>query len=238
MYPIDNQPTIRTIESIKLDVIALSGKDIMLKSRKGEIVLARQSAMMLAKIFTTLNNTDIGRAFSKDHATTVYAIQCVKNAIETNYRPMLDIFEPLYKQYYTEFLNLESRKSEMTGKDLERMAKIKKRVTEAVEEFHILYSIRFKSRRKMQKNIGFQIQSSIDSFNAGVQITQRWIPVEEEKPELYTPVFVKMSYNFFNMDSFAIDCCYWNGESWINAIRQQHSNGSVTHWRPIEYPIL
>lgn len=76
-------------------------------------------------------------------------------------------------------------------------------------------------------------KSSIASFNAGVQFAQRWIPVEEEKPELYTPVLVKMSYNFFNMDSFAKDCCYWNGESWINAIRQQHSNGSVTHWRPI-----
>ena len=167
MYPIDNQPTIRTIESIKHDVIALSGKDIMLKSRKREIVLARQSAMMLAKIFTTLNNTDIGRAFSKDHATTVHAIQCVKNAIETNYRPMLDIFEPLYKQYYTEFKNLESKKSEMTGKDLECMAKIKKRVTEAVKEFHIPNSIRFKMKNVKNKYCMKRILEEIIDRNTG-----------------------------------------------------------------------
>lgn len=75
-------------------------------------------------------------------------------------------------------------------------------------------------------------------FKKGVQFVQKWIDVKEEKPELRVPVLVKMSYTFFNTDIPAKDCCYWNGESWINAIRQQHSNGSVTHWRPIEYPLL
>ena len=74
----------------------------------------------------------------------------------------------------------------------------------------------------------------IIDFKAGFESAQIWIPIEEEKPELRVPVLVKMSYNFFNTDISAKDCCYWNGESWINAIRQQHSNGSVTHWRPIE----
>ena len=83
-----------------------------------------------------------------------------------------------------------------------------------------------------------ETQNIEDAFASGMLAAQKWIDVKEEKPELRVPVLVKMSYNFFNTDIPAKDCCYWDGESWIDAIRQQHSNGSVTHWRPIEYPLL
>jgi len=89
----------------------------------------------------------------------------------------------------------------------------------------------FSSREGMQQLVE-------RTFKSGVEFAQRWIPVVEELPLLRLPVLVKMSYSFFNTDIPATDCCYWNGKSWINAIRQHHSNGSVTHWRPIEYPIL
>lgn len=144
LYQNQTIPPFKTVEMIKLDIIRVSGKDIMAKTRKREVVLARQAAMMLTKVFTDLNNTDIGRAFNKDHATTVYAIQCVKDAVETNYRPMLDTFEPLYKEYYTEFLIMESFYAVMSDQDKEYMNEIRKRVTVAVQEFHNLYTIRFK----------------------------------------------------------------------------------------------
>ena len=73
-----------------------------------------------------------------------------------------------------------------------------------------------------------------ESLKLGIKFAQRWISIKDEFPTLNTPVFVKMSYNFFLRDIPAVDCCYWNGELWVNSLRQEHSNGSVTHWRPID----
>lgn len=56
-----------------------------------------------------------------------------------------------------------------------------------------------------------------------------WVKVEGGLPELRKPVLVFMSYG-------EIDTCYWNGELWVQSIRQQHSNGSVTHWQPLPLP--
>ena len=73
-----------------------------------------------------------------------------------------------------------------------------------------------------------------NSFEAGVEFAQTWIPVDEELPPVMIPVIAKMSYNLALTNIPAVDCCVFNGDAWFNAMRQQHSNGNVTHWRPIE----
>ena len=71
-------------------------------------------------------------------------------------------------------------------------------------------------------------------FTSGVEFAQKWIPVDEELPPVMIPVIAKMSYNLALTNIPAVDCCVFNGDAWFNAMRQQHSNGNVTHWRPIE----
>jgi hypothetical protein len=57
-----------------------------------------------------------------------------------------------------------------------------------------------------------------------------WIELEKEPPPpIGEPVLVYMSYG-------KIDTCYWTGELWLQSVRSQHSNGSVTHWRPLPQP--
>ena len=72
----------------------------------------------------------------------------------------------------------------------------------------------------------------IEMFEAGVQFAQRWIPVEEELPEIGEKVITKMTKD--KRTSYGIATRI--REEWeINAhwIDHTFSNMTITHWRPI-----
>lgn len=72
-----------------------------------------------------------------------------------------------------------------------------------------------------------------DDFKAGVEFAQRWIPVEEELPEIGEKVITKMNKD--KRTSYGIATRI--REEWeINAhwIDHTFSNMTITHWRPIE----
>ena len=72
-----------------------------------------------------------------------------------------------------------------------------------------------------------------NAFKAGVEFAQRWIPVEEELPEIGEKVITKMAKD--KRTSYGIATRI--REEWeINAhwIDHTFSNMNITHWRPIE----
>ena len=73
----------------------------------------------------------------------------------------------------------------------------------------------------------------IDVFEAGVEFTQIWIPVEEELPPIGEKVITKMTKDKRTAYGIATRI----REEWgINAhwIDHTFSNMTITHWRPIE----
>ena len=71
------------------------------------------------------------------------------------------------------------------------------------------------------------VDITIKDFKAGVEFAQRWIPVEEELPEKYTPV---LAY-----DTYPTKCYVVKYDS-VFGFMTNHFNQcvKVTHWRPIE----
>ena len=72
-----------------------------------------------------------------------------------------------------------------------------------------------------------------NGFKKGVEFAQRWIPVEEELPEIGEKVITKMNKD--KRTSYGIATRI--REEWeINAhwIDHTFSNMIITHWRPIE----
>lgn len=79
----------------------------------------------------------------------------------------------------------------------------------------------------------FIAHSPFKSFKEGVQFAQRWIPVEEELPEIGEKVITKMTKD--KRTSYGIATRI--REEWeINShwIDHTFSNMTITHWRPIE----
>ena len=73
-------------------------------------------------------------------------------------------------------------------------------------------------------------KSYIASFNAGVEFAQKWIPVEEELPEERVFVLCQNPFSAF-VASF-------HGKEKGFRIPNAEGEYKVTHWRPIEYPLL
>ena len=72
-----------------------------------------------------------------------------------------------------------------------------------------------------------------DIFKAGVEFAHRWIPVEEDLPEIGEKVITKMAKD--KRTSYGIATRI--REEWeINAhwIDHTFSNMTITHWRPID----
>ena len=70
----------------------ISEKAIKAKTRKHEVVVARQIAMYFIKKITNMNLKSIGGIFNKDHATVIHAIKTVSNMcdVDSNFRNMID----------------------------------------------------------------------------------------------------------------------------------------------------
>ncbi len=87
--------TIEEIIVIVAGYFKLQAKVLKMKTRKREVVTARQLAMYFAKKYTKKSLSEIGAAFNKDHSTVVHAIKTVKNLYETDkeFRIFLDDIE-------------------------------------------------------------------------------------------------------------------------------------------------
>ena len=74
------------------------------------------------------------------------------------------------------------------------------------------------------------------SFKAGVEFAQRWIPVEEELPEIGEKVQVKLLIEIIGHKTTDIDhdrLILKDGKTWMFDVEQM-AGIAVTHWRPIE----
>jgi len=72
----------------------LGGGAIKIKTRKREIVQARQIAMYFSKLLTGLSLAKIGKSIgNKDHATVLHACKTVNNLIDTDKKFKYDIDE-------------------------------------------------------------------------------------------------------------------------------------------------
>ena len=78
-----------------------------------------------------------------------------------------------------------------------------------------------------------------DIFKAGVQFAQRWIPVEEELPEVGAMVLTKMEkrhgdtwvQNYYSTATRLENQGEWQTVNWVD---HSISFGHITHWRYID----
>lgn len=77
--------TIQTIQKAVCDYYHLEFNDIQTKSRKREVVQARQIAMYLARKYTKNSLSSIGEQIGKrDHATVLYACKAVSDLVDVD----------------------------------------------------------------------------------------------------------------------------------------------------------
>ncbi len=94
------QVSVESIQDIVCKYYNLELEVIQTKSRKREIVQARQVAMFLAKKYTDASLSCIGKIVgNRDHATVLHACTTVKNQMETNrtFRSSVEEIEELIK---------------------------------------------------------------------------------------------------------------------------------------------
>jgi DNA repair ATPase RecN len=86
--------TIPQIQFIVEEYFNLKPGSIQIKTRKSEIIQARQIAMYFSKKLTKSSLTSIGTQIGqKDHATVLHAIKTVNNLIDTEKKYKTDIEE-------------------------------------------------------------------------------------------------------------------------------------------------
>ncbi|HCN04555.1 MAG TPA: chromosomal replication initiator protein DnaA [Bacteroidetes bacterium] len=94
---VTNSPSARslTIDDIKNEVAAYYGQDVALlsaKTRKHEVVLARQMSMYLSKQLTKMSLKSIGMHFGgRDHTTVLHSCQQILNYIDTDKKVRADV---------------------------------------------------------------------------------------------------------------------------------------------------
>lgn len=81
----EKEYSLDTIKQIVAEYFKLSVQSLDSKSRKQEIVLARQMAMYLTKEYTQLSLKSIGKQFgNRDHSTVIYSCKSICDLISTN----------------------------------------------------------------------------------------------------------------------------------------------------------
>ena len=82
---IEEEIDIEMIGALVSDFFSVPEEQLKAKTRKKEIVIARQVAMYFAKEYTDFSLKSIGEYFGgRDHSTVIHAIQAVNELIETN----------------------------------------------------------------------------------------------------------------------------------------------------------
>lgn len=88
--------TMENIMALVVEIFGIDLKQLHSKSRKREIVMARQAAMYLCKKYTTQSVSRIGVVIgNRDHATVLHAIKNVENllATDTEFKSKFDTVE-------------------------------------------------------------------------------------------------------------------------------------------------
>ncbi|MDQ3393224.1 MAG: chromosomal replication initiator protein DnaA [Bacteroidota bacterium] len=87
VHDIDTEVGIDYIQKTVSDYFKVRPEEMKDKTRKKEIVIARQVAMYFAKEYTNLSLKSIGYHFGgRDHSTVIHAVQSVNDMIETDSR--------------------------------------------------------------------------------------------------------------------------------------------------------
>lgn len=78
----------------------------------------------------------------------------------------------------------------------------------------------------------------IEAFKAGVEFSERWIPVEEELPEYNVPVLMKNQFGFYGIGEIEKGKWrFYSVESYAGMLNLKMYSpeeiAKVTHWRPI-----
>ena len=82
---IDSEVGIDYIQKTVSDYFSINPDDLKAKTRKKEIVIARQVAMYFSKDYTSHSLKSIGYHFGgRDHSTVIHAVQSVNDMIDTN----------------------------------------------------------------------------------------------------------------------------------------------------------
>ncbi|MBV6644541.1 MAG: chromosomal replication initiator protein DnaA [Cyclobacteriaceae bacterium] len=82
---IDSEVGIDYIQKTVSDYFSVNQDDLKAKTRKKEIVIARQVAMYFSKDYTNHSLKSIGYHFGgRDHSTVIHAVQSVNDMIDTN----------------------------------------------------------------------------------------------------------------------------------------------------------
>lgn len=85
VYDIDSEVGIDYIQKTVSDFYRLNTNDLKAKTRKREIVIARQIAMYFSKEYTNHSLKSIGYHFGgRDHSTVIHAVQTVNDMIDTD----------------------------------------------------------------------------------------------------------------------------------------------------------
>ena len=88
--------------------------------------------------------------------------------------------------------------------------------------------------RKVSPQSEWTAWNSEISFKSGVEFAQRWIPVEEELPEIGEKVQVKLLIIGNKTTDVDHDrLILKDGKTWMFDVEQM-AGIAVTHWRPIE----
>jgi chromosomal replication initiator protein len=94
VHDIDTEISIDYLHKIVTEHFNISLESIKSKTRKKEIVIARQVAMYLAKQYTKHSLKSIGDyCGGRDHSTVIHAIQAVKDMLETEHQFKLSLEE-------------------------------------------------------------------------------------------------------------------------------------------------
>jgi chromosomal replication initiation ATPase DnaA len=67
------------------------------KTRKGEIVLARQIIWFLIKLNTMITFVEMGNLFDRDHSTAMHGINKIKDLVSINDKEILSILKRIKK---------------------------------------------------------------------------------------------------------------------------------------------
>jgi chromosomal replication initiator protein len=82
---VNKEITIENIKKLVSDHFEVPIDKLQAKSRKREVVMARQLSMYLAKNYTNQSLKNIGKNFgNRDHSTVIYSVQAVKDLIDTD----------------------------------------------------------------------------------------------------------------------------------------------------------
>ncbi len=99
----DKKITIEDIQQVVANEYGISVEELMSKQRKEKFVFPRHIAIYLAHELTDMSWTDIGKAFDKDHSTTIHASDKIKNMI---------INDPFFAEVINKIINKIKAKKE------------------------------------------------------------------------------------------------------------------------------